>query len=249
MMKIEKELKLLRIAVVASLSLSVVILTTGMKANNDARFETLSVERLNIIEADGTVRMLLTNTARFPTTEQVNGRVLNEERKKRAGMLFFNEEGIEAGGFIYDGSKTADGHSSGLSLTFDKYDGDQVMQLLTVDEKRGDKRVIRSGLAFNDRPEFETQQGTRDIMRELAQITDRAERRKKINEYQEQGLIGGAPRILIGKTAEQNNGLFLFAKDGSPRAMFYVDEHDQVQLQFLNSKGEVTHTWSGSESN
>ena len=123
------------------------------------------------------------------------------------------------------------------------------MQLLTVDEKRGDKRVIRSGLAFNDRPQFETQQGTRDIMRELAQITDRAERRKRINEYQEQGLIGGAPRILIGKTAEQNNGLFLFAKDGSPRAMFYVDEHDQVQLQFLNSKGEVTHTWSGSESN
>lgn len=70
-MKIEKELKLLRVAVLASLSLSAVILTTGMKANSDARFETLSVERLNIIEADGTVKMLLTNTARFPTTEEI----------------------------------------------------------------------------------------------------------------------------------------------------------------------------------
>lgn len=246
-MKIEKEIKLLRGAVIASLALSAVILTTGMIANNDARFETLSVERLNIIEADGTVKMLLTNTARFPTTEEVNGKVLNEDRKKRSGMLFFNEEGMEAGGFIYDGSKNARGHSAGMSLTFDKYDGDQVMQLLTVDEKRGDRRVIRSGLAFNDRPEFETQDKVREIMRELAQITDNAERNRKIAEYEQQGLIGGAPRILLGKTAEQNNGLFLFAKDGSPRAMFYVDEHDEVQLQFINSKGEVTHTWSGSQ--
>jgi hypothetical protein len=243
-MKIEKEIKILRGAVVASLALSVVMLTSGMTANNDGRFENLSVERLNIIEADGTVKMLLTNTDRFPTTEEVNGKVLNENRKKRSGMLFFNEEGIEAGGFIYDGSKNAQGHSAGMSLTFDKYDGDQVMQLLTVDEKRGDRRVIRSGLAFNDRAKLETQDSTREIMRELAHITDDADRNKKIAEYEQQGLIGGAPRILLGKTSEQNNGLFLFAKDGSPRAMFFVDEHDQVQLQFLNASGEVTHSWS-----
>ncbi len=246
-MKIKTEIRLLRGAVLASLALSAVILTTGMKANNDARFETLSVERINIIEADGTVKMLLTNTARFPTTEEVNGRILNEDRKKRTGMLFFNEEGIEAGGFIYDGSKNERGHSAGMSLTFDKYDGDQVMQLLTVDEKRGDKRVIRSGLAFNDRPEFETQERTSEIMRELAQIKDRTERQAKIVEYEKQGLIGGAPRILLGKTAEQNNGLFLFAKDGSPRAMFFVDENDEVQLQFLNGKGEVTRTFTANE--
>ena len=248
-MNIEKEIKVLRGAVMACLALSVVIVTTGMKANQDVRFDTLTVERINIVEADGTVKMLLTNTARFPTTEPVNGTVLNEDRKKRAGMLFFNEEGIEAGGFIYDGSKNEHGHSAGMSLTFDKYDGDQVMQLLTVDEKRGDRRIIRSGLAFNDRPEFETQQRTREIMRELAQISDRDERRQKIAHYEEQGLIGGAPRILLGKTASHNNGLFLFASDGSPRAMFYVDEHDEVQLQFINSQGDITHTWSSSQSN
>ncbi|MBV2130342.1 hypothetical protein [Arsukibacterium indicum] len=246
-MKIQNEIRVLRGAVVACLALSAVILTTGMKAENHGHFETLSVERLNIIEADGTVKMLLTNTARFPVTEEVNGKVLNEDRKKRSGMLFFNEEGTEAGGFIYDGSKNEQGHSAGMSLTFDKYNGDQVMQLLTVDEKRGDRRIVRSGLTFNDRPEFETQDRTREIMRELATISNRAERQAKIAEYEQQGLIGGAPRILLGKTASQNNGLFLFAKDGSPRAMFYVDENDEVQLQFINSKGEVTHTWSGND--
>lgn len=246
-MKLNNEIKLLRVMAFSSLALSTALLTMGMKSENHGRFDTLTVERINVVEADGTVRMLLTNTARFPTTEKVNGTVLNEERKKRSGMLFFNEEGTEAGGFIFDGSKNKRGHSAGMSLTFDKYDGDQVMQLLTVDEKRGDKRIIRSGLSFNDRPEFETQDRTREIMRELAQINDQAERQKKIAEYEAQGLIGGAPRILLGKTSSQNNGLFLFAKDGSPRAMFYVDEQDQVQLQFMNAKGEVTHSWSATE--
>lgn len=248
-MHIEKEIKVLRGAVMACLALSAVIVTTGMKANQDVRFDTLTVERINIVEADGTVRMLLTNTARFPTTEQVNGTVLNEDRKKRAGMLFFNEEGIEAGGFIYDGSKNEHGHSAGMSLTFDKYDGDQVMQLLTWDEMRNGKRVISSGLAFNDRPEHETQEGVRQIMRELNQIDDPDLWREKAMSYQEQGLIGGAQRILLGKTRDSNNGLFLYASDGSPRAMFYVDEHDEVQLQFINSQGDITHTWSSSQSN
>ena len=246
-MKLNNEIKLLRVVAFSSLALSTALFTMGMKSDNHARFDTLTVERINVVEADGTVKMLLTNTARFPTTEEVNGKVLNEDRKKRSGMLFFNEEGKEAGGFIYDGSKNEHGHSAGMSLTFDKYDGDQVMQLLTVDEKRGDKRIVRSGLAFNDRAEFETQDRTREIMRELSQISDKAERRKKTSEYEAQGLIGGAPRILLGKTSSQNNGLFLFAKDGTPRAMFYVDEHDQVQLQFMNAKGEVTHSWSATE--
>lgn len=236
------EKNLLRLGIVASLAMAGTALynTTVEQPNH---FETLNVERINIVEADGTVKLLITNTERFPTTEEVNGRVLNETRKKRSGMLFFNEEGMEAGGLIFDGSKNEQGHSSGLSLTFDQYNGDQVMQLLTTDQQRGDQRRVSSALVFNDRPEHETQDKVREVMREIEQIEDPAVRRAKIQEYQEQGIIGGSTRLLLGKTGSQNNGLFLFAKDGSPRAMFYVDANDQVQLQFMNDKGEVTHSW------
>ncbi|WP_113907626.1 hypothetical protein [Aliidiomarina celeris] len=239
-----QELKILRVGVFASLALSAGLIAQQFLFSAPTHFETLSVERLNIVERDGTVKLLITNTERFPVTEQVNGRVLNEDRKKRSGMLFFNEDGIEAGGFIYDGSKTADGHSSGLSLTFDQYDGDQVMQLLTTDMQRGEQRRVSSALAFNDRPVHETQQGVRAIMNELNAIEDREARRAKYLEYEAQGLVGGATRVLVGKTGAQNNGLFLFASDGSPRAMFYVDQNDQVQLQFMNAEGEVTHQWT-----
>ncbi|REM99046.1 hypothetical protein DSI35_23130, partial [Mycobacterium tuberculosis] len=52
-----------------------------------------------------------------------------------AGMLFFNDEGTENGGLIYNGSLDKNGKpSSGMSLTFDRYQQDQQMQLLGVDD-------------------------------------------------------------------------------------------------------------------
>ena len=243
-MDIKKELKLLRIMTAACVGITLFVGITGFKSNLHARLETLDVERINIVEADGTVKMIITNVARFPSgTEQVNDRILNETRKKRSGMLYFNEEGIEAGGFIYDGSKNEKGHSAGMSLTFDQYNGDQVLQLLTTDMLKGDKRYIRSGIMFNDRAEFETQDGVREIMKELAQIENKEKRQEKIKHYEEAGLIGGAPRVLLGKTRGKNNGLFLFSKDGKPRAHFYVDDNDQVKLEILDKNGAVENAW------
>lgn len=57
--------------------------------------------------------------------------------------------------------------------------------------------------------------------------------------YQEQGLIGGAPRVMIGKTRSENNGLFLFDNKGMPRAMFYVDKDNNAKLDFYDNKGKT----------
>lgn len=243
-MNIEKEIKVLRTLTATCLGVCLFVGLTGFKGDNSAKFDTLDVERINIVEPDGTVKMIITNVARFPNgKDEVNGRVLNESRKKRSGMLYFNEEGIEAGGFIYDGAKNEQGHSAGMSLTFDQYNGDQVMQILTTDSKRGDKRNIRSGIMFNDRAEHETQDIVKKVMKELSQIKDKQARMEKIKYYEDKGLIGGAPRVLLGKTSSKNNGLFLFAKDGSPRAHFYVDDNDQVKLEVLNKSGDVVNSW------
>ena len=62
-------------------------------------------------------------------------------------MLFFNDEGTENGGLIYNGHRKPDGTvSSGLSLTFDRYQQDQQLQLLGVDQ--GGRSF--AGLMFND---------------------------------------------------------------------------------------------------
>jgi hypothetical protein len=61
----------------------------------------------------------------------------------------------------------------------------------------------------------------------------------KYQEYQEQGLLGGVPRMMLGKSRSENNGLFLFDNKGMPKAMFYVDQQNNAKLEFFDEKGNV----------
>jgi len=237
-----KELIFLRTFAVATVAGMIFMTTSAFKNSGNQKFSEIDVERINIVEKDGTVKMIITNVEKFPNGKiKINGKPTNEDRKKRSGMLFFNEDGIECGGFIYDGQKNANGHSSGLSLTYDQYDGDQVMQLLTQDYKEGDKRFVSSGLMFNDRPSNESQTRTGEIMKELDELgkKDPKAADEKYKMYEQQGLIGGAPRLMLGKSRNENNGLFLFDNKGMPRAMFYVDKENNAKLDFFDDKGNI----------
>lgn len=237
-----RELVFLRSFAVTTVIGIVFITSTAFKKSGNQKFSEIDVERINIVEKDGTVKMVITNIDRFPNgTDKINNRPTNADRKKRSGMLFFNEEGIEAGGFIYDGRKTKNGHSAGLSLTYDQYDGDQVMQLLTQDMEKDGKRFVSSTLAFNDRPSKESQLKTMEIMNELEALRkkDPKAMEEKYKVYEAQGLIGGVPRIMLGKSRNHNNGLFLFDDKGLPKAMFYVDKENNAKLDFFDEKGNV----------
>jgi hypothetical protein len=232
-----KELVFLRTYAAITASGIIFLFASSFNKSGNQKFSEIDVERINVVEKDGTVKMISTNVGRFPNgNTKINGLPVNEDRKKRSGMLFFNEDGIECGGFIYDGKKTKSGHEAGLSLTYDQYDGDQVMQLLTQDVGQGNKRLVSSTLAFNDRPYKELQ-----IMRELDEIgkKDPEAMQQKYKEYEEKGLIGGVPRVMLGKTRSQNNGLFLFDDKGGIKAMFYVDKNNDAKLDFYDDQGKV----------
>ena len=238
----KRELLFLRTFAAATVVAMVYIASTAFNKSENTRFTEIDVERINIVEKDGTVKMIVTNVDRFPNgTDSINGRETNTDRKKRSGMLFFNEDGIECGGFIYDGTKTENGHSAGLSLTYDQYDGDQVMQLLTQDVRKDDKRFVSSTLAFNDRPAKESQARTAEIINELQELRKKDPKAADIKqkEYEEQDLIGGVTRVMLGKSKSQNSGLFLFDDKGMPRAMFYVDKENNAKLDFFDDKGQT----------
>jgi len=94
----------------------------------------LTVERLNIVEPDGTLRMVISNHDSIPGII-----VRGEERaldRSQAGMLFYNDEGSEVGGLIFGGHRNAEGEivDSGVSLSFDKYESNQIVSLYGVDD-------------------------------------------------------------------------------------------------------------------
>jgi len=244
MKNFSRELVMLRAFAACAVGSMIIVLLFAFKTNENQKFKTIDVERINIVEADGTVKMIITNVEQFPNgTTTVNGRKVTKDRKKRSGMLYFNEDGIECGGFIYDGAKDENGHSAGLSLTYDRYDGDQVMQLKTLDFKKGEKRMVSSSLVFNDRTANLNQQEITQVMEEIELIEDKKLRRQKYKEYADKGLIGATPRILLGKTGSQNNGLFLFGENGETKAMFYVDKNNKVKLEVYDEEGKVANSW------
>ena len=78
-------------------------------------------------------------------------------------------------------------------------------------------------------------------MKELEELRkkDPKAMQEKYKQYEQQGLIGGVPRVMLGKSKSQNNGLFLFDDKGMPRAMFYVDKENNAKLDFFDEKGNT----------
>ena len=99
-------------------------------------FDQITVHRINVVEPDGTLRMVISDHAELPGVI-VHGKQQDTPPRPQAGMLFYNDEGSEAGGLIFAGHKNAKGEivDSGASLSFDKYGAGQIVQLAGVDDK------------------------------------------------------------------------------------------------------------------
>jgi hypothetical protein len=124
------------------------LVLTGAKKTQSAEFDQLRVHRINIVEPDGTLRMVLSNKDQLPPVI-LKGREHPEmgEPRPQAGMIFYNDEGSENGGLIFGGRKNEKGEvvDSGGSLSFDKYGAGQIVQLAGVDDKDNNF----AGLAVN----------------------------------------------------------------------------------------------------
>jgi len=126
-----------------------VLLLSGAKSPGIESFDEIRVHRINVVEPDGTLRMVISNKDRLPPVI-VKGVEHPEfgEPRPQAGMLFYNDEGSENGGLVFGGRKNEKGEvvDSGGSLSFDKYGASQIVQLAGVDDK--DNKF--AGLAVND---------------------------------------------------------------------------------------------------
>lgn len=113
-------------------------------------FDEIDVHRINVREPNGTLRMVISDSARLPGVI-VKGKEQPKVDRPQAGMIFFNDEGSENGGLIFGGRRDAHGDvvDSGGSLSFDRYNANQVVQLLGVDDKDDNM----AGMAVSDSKE------------------------------------------------------------------------------------------------
>ncbi len=125
----------------------------GLAPAKKVSFDEIDVQRINLVEPDGTLRMVIANRARLPGVyhrgkEQPPG---PDGPRPQAGMLFLNDEASEVGGLIFGGHRNEKGEivDAGGALSFDRYEGNQIVQLIGVD----DRETKIAGLLVVDSPE------------------------------------------------------------------------------------------------
>jgi hypothetical protein len=130
-----------RILAVYSTVLTTLLAAFGVSSSGAAkvqRFDEIDVHRINVREADGTLRMVISNHERLPGVI-VRGKEHPPVDRPYAGMLFYNDEATENGGLVFGGHRNASGEvvDSGVSLSFDRYGAtSQFVQLAGVDDSR-----------------------------------------------------------------------------------------------------------------
>jgi hypothetical protein len=210
-----------------------VVALTGASDTRSAQFDVLDVQRINVREADGTLRMVVSSAGRFPGII-VGGREYPLERPG-AGLLFYNDEGTEAGGLGTAGRRAVDGEvEQFVHLSMDRYEQDQVVTL--THQEYGD--AYAAGLVVNDR-------GSRSVEEVLATLTDpeaSAEQRAAAGALHGEGY---AERVFLGRRGPEGRGaLVLRDATGAPALQLRVEGDGTAAIEFLNGDGNVTATVS-----
>jgi hypothetical protein len=212
-------------AVGSTVVLLAVLLSAFGPGNRKQRFGEINVERLNVVEKDGKLKLVLSNQERQPAS-RVAGQNLPREGKTPA-ILFYNEEGDECGGLVFQGRKVNGQVQASQSLTFDQYQQDQTLQLVYSEEDNN--RLV--GMRIKDRPDIPLPEHAR----RLAEWQKMPEGPEKVAALDP---IRAPDRVFVGKS-NGNAAVFLFDAKGQPRIKMVVDANNVARLDFLDAAGNV----------
>ena len=202
-------------------------------------FAEITVERINVVDADGRLAIVLAGPDRIPGPI-LNGEELSRElsqgREGSAGLIFVSPQGNEVGGLVYRSSvEPGGGYSAGSSLNFDQHNQDQVIGVQYSDN--GTNR--RYGLSVWDRP-------TTITLQELRELAGASPDRQQIEQafrdlIEERGETSvGARRVFLGNE-DRVVSLRLADVGGRDRIRISVDELGAPRLEFFDEQGQVVY--------
>ena len=230
--QLRRQNRLLRMVLIAvCLCGGGLVLAGAASSAQRARFAELDVERINVRTPDGSRAMVIAGRGRLPGPV-IDGREETRSGDDRPGMAFYNAEGDEVGGLIYDGRLAADGTPrGGVHLSMDRYGGDQQ---LALHQYEGNGRM-QTGLTVFDRGLVKDYGPVWDAYEQAAPGPEKdalLARWKDAGGQQTQ-------RLFVGRTVGDSSAVVLADSDGRPRIMMLVTPEGEPMLQFMDETGEV----------
>jgi len=230
-MTIRRQLRILQCYAATSVVVAAFIFLTAFTQSNPAqRFDELTVQRLNVVDANGTLRMVISNKDRMHPGV-MDGVTINRPRPV-AGLLFFNDEGDEVGGLTFTGSDDG-GRRANAGLMFDQLKQDQTVGI-SYSESNG-QRV--AGLHVWDRAD----QPLSDLIKGLNAanaLPEGAQRDEAVKAVRAKAAPGPR-RIFVGKNPDKSATVSLADANGKPRLVMTVGADGAASIDFLDADGKT----------
>src|SRR5687768_9872231 len=235
--RLERQIRQLRAAVALCACGLVLLLASAFRApTQDGRFKVLDVERLNVRAANGNYVVVIANPDLMPGN--VMGGKEHSGGRRGGGLLFYNAQGDEAGGLIFDSERkdTALVNAFG-QLSLDRFQSDQVVALRYLEDPQGWSAGLQVSHFVRDAlVEWHL---ARDSILELPAARQDSALRALRRRFFRAGKWE-IPRVFVG---ERGKTALLGMNDmrGRQRIRMVVDSLDAARLEFLNDSGRVVH--------
>ncbi|MDH5588660.1 MAG: hypothetical protein OEZ65_10295 [Gemmatimonadota bacterium] len=233
MEKLSRDVRFLKLYALGMTACFAVTMLSGFTSQNARQsFAEIDVERINIVESDGTLRMVISNQERqHPGI--VNGKVIEREYPRPPGMIFFNQLGDEMGGLIF-GANGETGHFG--SLTWDKVRNDQTIGFRHME---GDDGAYSTGLEMWQRSNIPLDATMARYDSAMA-LSDPAAREAAVETLRDAGELG-TRRLFFGKGRDDAMLLDMRDIQGRTRLRISVTPDGRAALEFLDDAGEVVY--------
>jgi hypothetical protein len=228
---IRHQLRILQVYVAISFSLIAFLsITAFTQSTATQRIDELTVQRLNVVDANGTLRFVLSNKDRMHPGV-MDGVTINRPRPV-AGMLFFNDEGDEVGGLTYTGTDD-NGRRANAGLMFDQLKQDQTIGI-SYSEGNGQRSA---GLQVWDRSE----QPLSDLIKGLnaANALPEGAGRDAAVKAVRATAQPGPRRVFVGKNSDKAATVSLADANGRPRLVMTVGPDGAASIDFLDADGKT----------
>lgn len=229
---LRRELTFLRAYALTSSVILTVLCTAAFRQAATAKFDELTVGRINVVDANGGLRLVISNKDRMHPG-QLGGRLIDRPRAV-AGVLFFNEEGDEVGGLTFTGREVNGRGRANAGIMFDQFRQDQTIGI-TYSETEGRRTA---GLQVWDRSDTPLTELI-DRLNAANKLTDPAEKAKALAAARA-AAPAGPRRLFAGKLPDRSATVSLSDAAGKPRLTLTVDADGNPRIEFLDDQGKVT---------
>lgn len=179
-----------------------VALAAAASQQPSAAFDTLTVQRINVVDPDGKMRLIIANSARLPGAV-VHGKSHPRSINDAAGVLFLDSKGEETGGIALARLRDNDVANLIFDYTYQPTDGIKILK-----EESADGTKWRAAFDIFDRRPYtgavESSQGVQRIS-----LTDQNQNAELVVSDPQ-----GHQRIRIGVDAAGTPAITILSADG-----------------------------------